>query len=95
MAILGLAVCAILCGARSPYAVSQWGRDQGEEVAEALGFTRQRTPCVSTLHQVFSRLDQEAFECELGRSRPHGLSAGEAVASSPSGRCASVTVQTW
>ena len=55
-AILGLAVCAMLSGARSLYAISQWGRDQGLEVSQALGFTRERTPCVSTLHQVFSRL---------------------------------------
>ena len=48
-AILGLAVCAMLCGARSLYAISQWGRDQGSEVSQALGFTRERTPCVSTL----------------------------------------------
>ena len=49
-AVLGLAVCAMLCGARSLYAISQWGRDQGLEVSQTLGFTRDRTPCVSTLH---------------------------------------------
>ena len=64
-AILGLAICAMLCGSRSLYAISQWGRDQGLEVSGALGFTRDRTPCVSTLHQVFSRLDREAFELLL------------------------------
>jgi len=80
-AILGLAVCAMLCGARSLYAISQWGRDQGTEVARALGFTRERTPCVSTLHQVFSRLDRERFESALGRwLQERGLKAGEAVA---------------
>ena len=80
-AILGLAVCAMLCGARSLYAISQWGRDQGPEASEALGFTRARTPCVSTLHQVFSRLDREAFERELGQwLQQRGLSEGEAVA---------------
>ena len=80
-AILGLAVCAMLCGARSLYAISQWGRDQSEEVSEALGFTRQQTPCVSTLHQVFSRLDREAFERELGQwLQGRGLSEGEGVA---------------
>ncbi len=80
-AILGLAVCAMLCGARSLYAISQWGRDQGQEVSEALGFTWERTPCVSTLHQVFSRLDREAFERELGQwLQERGLSEDEAVA---------------
>ena len=68
-AILGLAVCAMRCGARRLYAISQWGRDQGREVSAALGFTRERTPCVSTLHQVFSRLDREAFEQALGEQK--------------------------
>ena len=75
-AILGLAVCAMLCGARSLYAISQWGRDQGLEVSQALGFTRERTPCVSALHQVFSRLDRDAFESALGQ----WLQQGEALA---------------
>ena len=84
-AISGLAVCAMLCSARSLYAISQWGRDQGQEVSEALGFTRERTPCVSTLHQVFSRLDGEAFKTTLGqwlqeRGRSGGRPEGEAVA---------------
>ena len=80
-AILGLAVCAMLCGARSLYAISQWGRDQGREVSQALGFTRDRTPCVSTLHQVFSRLDRESFESALGKwLQERGLRDGEALA---------------
>lgn len=80
-AILGLAICAMLCGSRSLYAISQWGRDQGQDVSEALGFTRERTPCVSTLHQVFSRLDREAFELLLGQwLQERGLEAGEALA---------------
>ena len=77
----GLGSARHVCGARSLYDISQRGRDQGQEVSEALGFTRQRTPCVSTLHQVFSRLDREAFERELGRwLQERGLSEGEAVA---------------
>ena len=80
-AILGLAICAMLCGSRSLYAISQWGRDQGLEVSGALGFTRERTPCVSTLHQVFSRLDREAFEALLKQwLGERGLEAGEALA---------------
>ena len=80
-AILGLAVCAMLSGARSLYAISQWGRDQGVGVSQALGFTRERTPCVSTLHQVFSRLDRESFELTLGKwLAEQGLQDGEALA---------------
>lgn len=80
-AVLALAVCAMLCGARSLYAISQWGRDQGSEMAQALGFTRDRTPCVSTLHQVFSRLDREGFELALGGwLQQRDLKVTEAVA---------------
>lgn len=80
-AILTLAVCAMLCGARSLYAISQWGRDHGSEMAQALGFTRDRTPCVSTLHQVFSRLDREKFEAVLGGwLQQRGLRGAEAIA---------------
>ncbi len=80
-AILALAVCAMLCGARSLYAISQWGRDHDSEMAQALGFTRDRTPCVSTLHQVFSRLDREKFERVLGGwLQQRGLLGPEAIA---------------
>ncbi len=60
-AILAMSVCATLCGARSLYAIAQWGRDH-PELAETLGFTREQTPCVSTLHYVFKELEVEAFE---------------------------------
>ena len=56
-AILTLAVCAMMRGARSLYAISQWGRDHGPAMSRSLGFSRDRTPSVATLHRVFSRLD--------------------------------------
>jgi hypothetical protein len=34
--VLALAVCAVLCGARSQYAVSQWGQDCGEDDSRRL-----------------------------------------------------------
>lgn len=52
----------MLCGARSLYAIAQWGREQPEPVVRTLGFTRQPTPGVATLHRVFKRLDVDAFE---------------------------------
>lgn len=80
-AMLAMAVCAMLSGARSLYAIAQWGRDHGEPVAQALGFTRQRTPCVSTFHLVFRRLDHAVFERELSAwLREQGMKPTEAVA---------------
>lgn len=80
-AILALTVCAMLCGARSLYAIAQWGRDQGTEVALTLGFSREQTPCTATLHYLFGRLDAEAFEAALQRwFEQQGIALGEAFA---------------
>ncbi len=50
-------------------------------MTQALGFTRERTPCVSTLHEVFSRLDRERFEEALGVwLQAQGVKAGDAMA---------------
>ena len=80
--LLTLAVCAMLCGARSLYAIAQWGRDSGSaEVRTALGIRRSSTPSVATLFRVFRDLDREAFEARLGQwARIQGLQAGEGVA---------------
>src|SRR5687767_4007913 len=66
-AVLTLASVAILSGARSQYAVAQFGRDRGKEFAAALGFTRDVPPCCATLHYLFKGLDREAFEAALRR----------------------------
>ena len=64
-AILTLGVAAMLSGARSIYAIYQWGRSQPPEVVRSLGFTRERTPTVSTLDLVFRDLDVATFESVL------------------------------
>jgi hypothetical protein len=61
-AILTLCSVAMLCGCRSLFAIAQFGRDRGKHFAAALGFTRQTTPCCTTLHNVFLALDKVAFE---------------------------------
>ena len=38
-AILSLAVCAMRCGARSLYAIAQWGRDQGIPTGQLLALS--------------------------------------------------------
>jgi len=66
-AILALATAAMLSGARSLYAIGQWGRLQSPDVLRGLGFTRSATPSVSTLHVVFRGLDVVAFERALSQ----------------------------
>ena len=75
-AVLALSVCAMLSGARSLYAIAQWGREH-PQLAQSMGFSREQTPCVATLHHVFRRLDADAFEAALGRWAQECL--GEAV----------------
>jgi hypothetical protein len=57
----------MLCGARSLYAIAQFGHDHGKQFAAALGFTREQTPCCTTLHNLFAALDKAAFEDAIAR----------------------------
>src|SRR5215217_4849156 len=76
-AILTLCSVAMLCGCRSLYAIAQFGRDRGKHFAASLGFTRDTTPCCTTLHYLFVALDEAAFEDAVARwteaaARVHG-----------------------
>jgi hypothetical protein len=75
--LLALATAAMLCGARSLYAIAQWGRDQQPETLRALGLIRAQAPCVATYHRVFVKLDPAAFEQALGRWAERNLPAGK------------------
>jgi len=66
-AVLGLAVVAMLSGAKSYQAIAQFGRDKGVALAHALGFTRGKTPTKSTYSVLFRALDVQAFEQALSR----------------------------
>ena len=81
--MLALAVCALLCGCRSLYAISQWGRECEPELRVALGLRAERGPSVATLHRAFRRLDHAAFEGVLGQwfaAQGLGLQPDEALA---------------
>jgi len=79
--MLALAVCAMACGARSLYAICQWGKEHQQLVCEALGITRRRTPDGATLHRLFGRLNAQAFESVLGQwLAARGLPRGQGIA---------------
>ena len=63
---------------QKPYAIAQWGREH-PQLAQSLGFSREQTPCVATLHHVFRRLDVDSFELALGRWAQDYLGVGEAT----------------
>lgn len=64
-AILSMLTCALLCGARSLAAVADWGRDHSGTLTVALGFTRPKTPCGATLHNLLQKVDWTALERPL------------------------------
>ncbi len=69
VALLQATVAALLCGARSQYAVAQWVRErQADDPAllGALGFPPGRGASVATLHRVYKALDVTAFERTVG-----------------------------
>lgn len=65
-AILAMACAAMLCGYRGYVSIAEWGRNYGPELAHAIGFTRDKTPCAGTLHTVLRNLDREKLEAKLG-----------------------------
>ena len=60
-AVLGIAVCAVLSGARSYTAIAEWAQDLTPTVRLRLGL-RRRSPCESTIRRVLLRLDAEALD---------------------------------
>lgn len=80
--LLTLAVCAMLSGARSLYAIGQWGWDHNAaEVRTALGITHAAMPSVATVFRVFRDVDRDAFEAALAGWLAHqGVPAGRALA---------------
>ena len=64
-AILALAVIAMMCGYRSYSAIAEWGRTYASDLVKVLGFTRAKTPCAATLHNLFKKLNIAQLEAVL------------------------------
>jgi hypothetical protein len=65
-AVLALACCAILCGARGYSAIGQWARDHDISLMHRLGFTR-RPLKSGGIRKVLMALDRVALEAALTR----------------------------
>lgn len=64
VAILGIAVCAVLAGARSYLAVAEWAHDVTPTVRLRLGLGRQ-APSESTIRRVLQRVDPDALDAAV------------------------------
>jgi predicted transposase YbfD/YdcC len=64
--ILGLAVCAVLAGARSFTAIAEWAADADAETLARLGATG-AVPSESTFRRTLQRLDADAFDDLAGQ----------------------------
>jgi len=66
-AVLGRAALAMLMGRTSLAGIARFGRQYGPSLAFALGFTRGKTPSLSTLSRTLAALDADTVETVLAR----------------------------
>lgn len=66
-AILTLAVCAMLCGARSGYAISSWIASSPPQIRGAVAWQPERVPSGPTIHRVLSSLQPVELDEILGK----------------------------
>jgi DDE family transposase len=76
-ALLTLATAAMLAGARSLYAIAQWGRMPPPEVRRALGFPESAMSAATTLHYAFKWLDTTGVEAALHAWAAEALGAAD------------------
>ncbi len=63
--ILGLALCAVLAGARSFTAIAEWAADADQGTRQALGVTGV-VPCESTFRRTLRARDADALDAAAG-----------------------------
>ena len=83
--IMGLAVCAVLAGARSFTAIAEWAADADRDTLRALGVTG-AVPSESTFRRTLQRLDADAFDELAGEWAARRSARAESAAGDRGGR---------
>ena len=65
-AVVALAVCAAVAGARSFTAIAEWARGLSPEALRRLGATRRTPPSEPTIRRVLQQVDADALDARLG-----------------------------
>ena len=65
--VLGIAVCAVVCGARSFRAIGDWARALRKRDLERFGSRREEAPSEPTIRRVVQLIDAEEFDKRIGK----------------------------
>jgi len=65
-AVVALAVCAAVAGARSFTTIAQWARGLSPEALRRLGATRRTPPSEPTIRRVLQQVDADRLDAQLG-----------------------------
>jgi predicted transposase YbfD/YdcC len=82
-AVLGVAVSAVLAGAKSYTAISEWVQDASVDVLAELGVGEGRAPSESTIRRTLARVDGDWFDAVIGawmRTRTGDLAGRRVIA---------------
>jgi predicted transposase YbfD/YdcC len=63
--MLALTCVALLCGYQSPYAISEWVHNYGQQYLRKFKFTRSEPPGQATWYRVLGAIDRHALEVQL------------------------------
>ena len=65
--IIGIAVCAVICGARSYRAIGDWASGLTPQVLRRFGSRRSKAPSESAIRRLLQAIDAEAFDRRIGQ----------------------------
>ena len=65
--VVGIAVCAVICGARSYRGIGDWAQGLAVEALRRFGSSRGKPPSEPTIRRVLQAIDTEAFDWKLGQ----------------------------
>jgi hypothetical protein len=64
--IIGIAVCAVLCGARGFLSIGDWAKGLREQDLRRFGSRRDKPPSESTIRRMLQGIDAQAFDAGIG-----------------------------
>lgn len=64
--VLGIAVCAVICGARGFLAIADWAKGLREQDLRRFGSRREKPPSEPTIRRMLQAIDAQAFDEGIG-----------------------------